>query len=169
EPGRDYAYDLAIWPTAYDVAKGHRLQLRLTSYDFPTHLPGTVRAGLDDPGSTTFTPLSPATNTVVTGGGDPSYLRVTALGYAPPAGAAPASAVAPQKHCRRVLVLPHKRGRRFVHAVAYAGRRRVARRTGRDIRRLTVPHLKGPGTLRLRLVLTTRHGGRVVLRRRIRG
>src|SRR4051794_1891974 len=64
EAGRSYAYDLAIWPTAYELAKGHRLQLRLSSYDFPTHLPGTLRAGPDDPASTSFVPLPPATNTV---------------------------------------------------------------------------------------------------------
>jgi putative CocE/NonD family hydrolase len=79
-PGRYYAYDLAVWPTAYALAKGHRLQLRVTSYDFPTHLPGTVRVGPDDPGATSFVPLSPAVNTVGQGGRDPSYLRLTALG-----------------------------------------------------------------------------------------
>jgi uncharacterized protein len=81
EPGRYYAYELAVWPTAYSLAKGHRLQLRVNSYDFPTHLPGTVRAGPDDPGATSFAPIPPATNTIAQGGRDASYLRVTALGH----------------------------------------------------------------------------------------
>lgn len=78
-PNRFYGYDIAIWPTAYQLAAGHRLQLRLTSYDFPTHLPGTLVASLDDPASTSFTPLSPATNTVRQGGRDGSYLRLTVI------------------------------------------------------------------------------------------
>ena len=41
EPGRFYDYDIEIWPTAYELAAGHRLQLRLTSTDLPTHLPGS--------------------------------------------------------------------------------------------------------------------------------
>jgi putative CocE/NonD family hydrolase len=82
EPGRPYAYDLAIWPTAYHLAKGHRLQLRLTSYDFPTHLPGTFRGSLDPPAAS-FVPLAPAINTVHQGGRAPSYLRITALDRRP--------------------------------------------------------------------------------------
>jgi putative CocE/NonD family hydrolase len=77
EPNRFYSYDVAVWPTAYQLAAGHRLQLRLTSYDFPTHLPGTLVASLDDPSSTSFTPLPPATNTVRQGGRSGSYLRMT--------------------------------------------------------------------------------------------
>lgn len=77
EPGRFYEYDLAIWPTAYQLAAGHRLQLRLTSYDFPTHLPGTLVASIDDPASTSFTPLPPATNTIRQGSRQASYLRMT--------------------------------------------------------------------------------------------
>jgi uncharacterized protein len=77
QAGRAYAYDFSIWPTAYELAAGHRLQLRLTSYDFPTHLPGTLRADPGDPASASFVPLSPATNTVVLGGRHGSFLRVT--------------------------------------------------------------------------------------------
>jgi predicted acyl esterase len=80
EPGRVLDYDLAIWPTAYELENGHRLQLRVTSYDFPTHLPGTIRAGPDNLAATSFQPLAPATNTISEGGGDPSYLRITTLG-----------------------------------------------------------------------------------------
>lgn len=77
QPNRVYDYDVAIWPTAYRLATGHRLQLRLTSYDFPTHLPGTLVASLDDPTQTSFTPLPPATNTIRQGGRRGSYLRLT--------------------------------------------------------------------------------------------
>ncbi|MFL5884450.1 MAG: CocE/NonD family hydrolase [Thermoleophilaceae bacterium] len=80
EPGRWYDYDLAVWPTAYQLAPGHRLQLRVTSFDFPTHLPGTLRVDPGDPSSASFVPLSPATNTIAQGGSDPSYLRLTAVG-----------------------------------------------------------------------------------------
>jgi uncharacterized protein len=80
EPGHYYPYDLAIWPTAYELKPGHRLQLRVTSYDFPTHLPGTLRVDPTDPQKASFVPLPPATNTVRLGGADPSYLRVTTLG-----------------------------------------------------------------------------------------
>jgi predicted acyl esterase len=79
-PNRHYEYELAVWPTAYALAKGHRLQLRITSYDFPTHLPGSVRAGPDDPGATSFVPLPPAVNTIGQGGRDPSYIRLVADG-----------------------------------------------------------------------------------------
>ena len=77
QPNQTYAYDVAVWPTAYQLAAGHRLQLRLTSSDFPTHLPGTLVASLTDPTTTTFTPMPPATNTVVQGGRRGSYLRLT--------------------------------------------------------------------------------------------
>ena len=78
EPGRAYRYDLAIWPTAYEVARGHRLQLRVTSYDFPTHLPGTLRASLSPPAAS-FVPLQPAINSVRQGGRAASYLRLRTL------------------------------------------------------------------------------------------
>jgi putative CocE/NonD family hydrolase len=77
EPNRVYEYDIAIWPTAYQLPPGHRLQLRLTSSDFPTHLPGTLVASLDDPASTSFTPLPRATNTIRQGGRGGSWLRLT--------------------------------------------------------------------------------------------
>jgi putative CocE/NonD family hydrolase len=79
EPGGNYPYDLAIWPTAYELERGHRLQLRLTSYDFPTHLPGTLIADPARSTRTSFRPLPPARNTVRLGGAHPSFLRVTQL------------------------------------------------------------------------------------------
>jgi len=79
QPGRDYDYDLAIWPTAYELGQGHRLQLRVNSYDFPTHLPGMVRVGPDDPTATSVVMMPPATNTISQGGTDASYLHLTVL------------------------------------------------------------------------------------------
>ncbi|MGH2981879.1 MAG: CocE/NonD family hydrolase [Solirubrobacterales bacterium] len=78
EPGRFYRYDLAIWPTAYELGAGHRLQLRINSFDFPTHLPGKIRLGPDDPAATSVEPMPPALNTVSQGGASPSYLRIIA-------------------------------------------------------------------------------------------
>ena len=64
EPGRFYEYDVEIWPTAYELAAGHRLQLRLTSTDLPTHLPASIAFDRDDPAATQVNVFSPATNTV---------------------------------------------------------------------------------------------------------
>lgn len=58
-PGRFYAYDIGIWPTAYRLAPGHRLQLRLTTYDVPTHAPAGVALG-----SASVQPITPTVNTV---------------------------------------------------------------------------------------------------------
>jgi putative CocE/NonD family hydrolase len=63
-PGRFYDYDIEIWPTAYELAPGHRLQLRLTSSDLPTHLPGWYRIDRDHPEATTIELEKPAVNTV---------------------------------------------------------------------------------------------------------
>jgi putative CocE/NonD family hydrolase len=64
EPGRFYAYDIEIWPTAYELAPGHRLALRLTSTDLPTHLPGWYRVDRDHPEATAIELESPAVNSV---------------------------------------------------------------------------------------------------------
>jgi predicted acyl esterase len=79
EPGREYAFDVEIWPTAYELAAGHRLQVRLTSSNLPTHFPGTFRLDPANPGPSAFQPLPPAVNTVHTGGPDPSALVMTVL------------------------------------------------------------------------------------------
>ena len=71
EPGRFYAYDVEIWPTAYELAPGHRLQLRLTSTDLPTHMPGSIAFDRNDPASAQINLNSPATNTV---NADESYV-----------------------------------------------------------------------------------------------
>jgi putative CocE/NonD family hydrolase len=63
-PGRFYAYDVEIWPTAYELAPGHRLQLRVTSSDLPTHLPGWYRIDQSHPEATAIEVEEPAVNTV---------------------------------------------------------------------------------------------------------
>ena len=49
DPGRFYTYDVEVWPTAYELAPGHRLQLRLTSTDLPTHLAGEAVVDRNNP------------------------------------------------------------------------------------------------------------------------
>jgi uncharacterized protein len=73
-PGTVYDYEIAIAPTAYQLAPGHRLQLRLTSYNMPNALPGTIDFNGSAPATSSFAPLPPATNTVRYGGADPSSL-----------------------------------------------------------------------------------------------
>jgi putative CocE/NonD family hydrolase len=73
DPGRFYPYDVEIWPTAYELAPGHRLQLRVTSTDLPTHMPGSIRFDRARPQDARIDLLSPATNTVRFDG---SYLSV---------------------------------------------------------------------------------------------
>jgi predicted acyl esterase len=76
EPGSVYPYEVEIWPTAYELAAGHRLQMRITSYDIPTHAPAAIRIDLANPLATRLSVLLPAFNTVNEGGDDPSYLLV---------------------------------------------------------------------------------------------
>jgi predicted acyl esterase len=83
-PGRFYDYEIAIAPTAYRFAAGHRLQLRLTSDNLPNALPGTLDFNAADPAASTFVPLPPATNTVRYGGRDGTYLWLPVLGAAKP-------------------------------------------------------------------------------------
>ena len=76
KPGHAYDFDIAVIPTAYELAPGHSLQLRLTTDDFPTRLPAIVELHVDDPSRTSVTPMPPAINTVKQGGSDPSWLLV---------------------------------------------------------------------------------------------
>ena len=76
EPGKSYDYEIAIAPTAYQFAAGHRLQLRVTSYNMPNALPGTLDFNGREPAASSFVPLPPATNTVRFGGLDGSSLLV---------------------------------------------------------------------------------------------
>src|SRR4029077_12383848 len=88
EPGKFYDYDVEIWPTAYELQPGHQLQLRLTSSDLPTHLPGSVFLDRDHPEATRIDLYAPATNTVRLA---ESYLLVPTAGEAAPSPSAPAS------------------------------------------------------------------------------
>jgi putative CocE/NonD family hydrolase len=63
-PGRSYAFDIAIIPTAYELPAGHELQLRLTTDDFPTRLPAMVYLNQANPAASVIEPLPPAINTV---------------------------------------------------------------------------------------------------------
>jgi len=63
-PNRFYTYDVEIWATAYELAPGHRLQLRLTSTDLPTHMSGSIRFDRSRPQDARVDLLPPATNTV---------------------------------------------------------------------------------------------------------
>jgi uncharacterized protein len=63
-PGRSYAFDVAVIPTAYRLAPGHALALRVTSDDLPTRLPATVDVDIADPSRTAITPMPVAVNTV---------------------------------------------------------------------------------------------------------
>lgn len=74
EAGKPYAYEVEIWPTAYELAAGHRLQVRLASMDVPTHAPASIQFDRNNPAATQLTPMLPANNTVMEGGADPSYL-----------------------------------------------------------------------------------------------
>ena len=74
KPGRFYTFQIAIAPTAYTFAPGHRLQIRITSDNLPNALPGTLDLNPSDPTTPPFTPLPPATNTIRLGGRDGTSL-----------------------------------------------------------------------------------------------
>ncbi len=76
EPGQTYVYEIEIWPTAYELAEGHQLQIRLTSFDLPTHAPASIQIDRDNLAATRLLPLLPAVNDIHEGGGDPSYLLI---------------------------------------------------------------------------------------------
>jgi len=71
--GRFVPYEIEIWPTAYRVKAGHRLLLRVTSTDLPTHLPGWIRLNKANLAATTVQVDRPAINRVRLKG---SYLLV---------------------------------------------------------------------------------------------
>jgi predicted acyl esterase len=78
EAGKPYAYEVEIWPSAYELAIGHRLQIRISSFDVPTHAPASIQFDRNNPASTQITPMLPATNSIREGGIDPSYLLIPA-------------------------------------------------------------------------------------------
>ena len=79
-PGRFYDFEIAIWPTTYTFAAGHRIQLRLTSNNLPNALPGTLYVNPIDPTAPPFTPLPPAFNTVRLGGRNGTSLLLPVYG-----------------------------------------------------------------------------------------
>ena len=105
-PGTFYDFEIAIAPTTYTFAAGHRLQLRLTSDNMPNGLPGTLELSLNDPAASPFVPIPPATNTVRLGGADGTSLLLPVFGAAHPAHA---RAHHKRRHHRR-------RSRRHHHA-----------------------------------------------------
>jgi uncharacterized protein len=83
-PGNFYDYEIALAPTAYRLAAGHQLQLRVTSYNMPNALPGTIDFNGQSPAESSFTPIAPATNTVRFGGVDGTSLRLPVSGASSP-------------------------------------------------------------------------------------
>jgi len=75
-PGRVYQFDVAVIATAYELSPGHALQLRLTTDDVPTRLPGWIRFDETDPVRSEVVPLPPAVNTVQESASQPSWLLV---------------------------------------------------------------------------------------------
>ena len=153
EPGRFYDYDVEIWPTAYQLGAGHQLQLRLTSTDLPTHLPGTIRFDRDNPQATKIDLLPPATNTVRFDG---SYLLVPEAGQAAGNGGVrggTGEACTARTRSRQARV---RRGRSILRVRLTKGRRGVP---GAAVR------VRGPGFKRR---ATTNSRGRVTFRVRAR-
>jgi hypothetical protein len=139
EPGRFYEYDVEIWPTAYELAAGHRLQLRVTSTDLPTHMPGKIDVDRDQPETARIDLNPPAVNTI--------RYRDSAL-IVPVAGG---KAVRSRAGCARRTVARRVRVRRGARTTI---RVRLSR-SGRPLRRAAVT-LRGPGFRRR--ARTDRHG-----------
>jgi putative CocE/NonD family hydrolase len=161
EPGRFYDYDIEIWPTAYQLAPGHRLQLRLTSTDAPTHLDGTVVVDRDHPEATRIDLLPPATETVRYHG---SYLVAPLEGPAA-AGAARGVTRAPACGARtRARHVRLRRGRGTVVRVGLTRRGRAVRGALVRISGLGLSrHARTDRHGRLRLVVRARHSGRATV------
>jgi putative CocE/NonD family hydrolase len=75
-PDRRTTFDVAIIPTAYELAPGHSLQVRVTTDDMPTRLPATLQFDAANPLQSPIVPLPPAINTVVQGGAQGSWLML---------------------------------------------------------------------------------------------
>lgn len=73
-PGKLTTFDVAIIPTAYELAPGHSLQLRVTTDDMPTRLPATLQFDAANPTESPIIPLPPAVNSIVQGGAHGSWL-----------------------------------------------------------------------------------------------
>jgi putative CocE/NonD family hydrolase len=150
EPGRFYEYDVEIWPTAYRIDAGHRLQLRLSSVDVPTHLPGSIFFDRSRPQDARIDLLSPAINTVRFEG---SYLTLPVAGAGTDPGAAPGGgACTARTRSRRVRV---RRGGVTVIRAKLTQRRRqvrgaVVRVRGPGIRRRARTNARGEVRFRVR-------------------
>ena len=151
EPGRFYGFDIEIWPTAYELPAGHRLQLRLTSSDLPTHLPGTARLDRDDPTGARVDLLPPATNTVRYEG---SHLLVPKVGNERPKSAPRPPACA--RHTRRLRV---RKGRRVVVRVSGARPGSTVHLRGRQLSARRKADRRGRARFRVR----PRRSGKAVL------
>jgi hypothetical protein len=79
EPGKRIPYEIEVWPTAQELAPGHRLRVQLTSNDTPNHTPGTVTVDRDDPRKLELRPHLPAMNTVFYGDRNGSALILPVL------------------------------------------------------------------------------------------
>jgi predicted acyl esterase len=158
EPGKAYPFEVEVWPTGYQFAKGHKLQIRLTSSNLPTHLPGTFRVDAANPAANAFEPLPPATNTVHLG---ESRLAMTVLGDATELRVLPK----PSRRCasrrRFTIRLRHPRGDRLRSARVTIGGRRV--RVRRGARWTATLDLRGrpKATVRVRVTGSTRSGRRI--------
>lgn len=167
EPGTFYDYDVEIWPTAYELAKGHRLQLRVTSTDLPTHLPGSIHVDRDAPQDTRIDLLPPAVNTIRYAD---SWLVAPVAGA--PAGPAPEKTTASARPCARPAAR-HRRSRTVRVTVTRAGQpvaHALVIVRGEGIRRHVRTGRRGRATIRLRhaarVTVTTRACGvRLAVRR----
>ena len=162
EPGRFYDFDVEIWPTAYELAPGHRLQLRVTSTDMPTHLPGSIAFDRDRPQETRIELNPPATNTIRFEG---SRLIVPVAGQ----GRGAAEAAPSPAPAHRTSARPRCRARTQTRRVRLRSARSVRlRATVRPAARGVAVRFRGPGFDRR--AVTNRRGTAVVrVRARRRG
>ncbi len=165
EPGRFYDYEIEIWPTAYELAPDHRLQLRVTSSDLPTHLPGSFAFDRDNPTAARVDLQSPATNTIRLDG---SYLQ---LPIARDLAGACTKATPPQRlrlrrhHSTRVRATVRRAGARVAGAQVTL-RARGLRRTAQTGARGRVTFKVGANHGRRATVRTDACGARIAARRR---
>lgn len=150
-PGQFYDYDIEIWPTAYELGTGHQLQLRLTSTDIPTHLPGSIRFDRNHPQDAHIDLLSPAVNTVRFKG---SYLTLPVAGSpGSGSGAGGGSGACTARTRSRQARAPHGRPTIIKARLTKAGRRvrgAVVRARGPGIRRRAHTDSRGRVTFRVR-------------------